>query len=82
MAKVIADGLRICSDCVLLIANGETGNGVETDERIADAQYRKLGTDARWLCLTGTDQPEFSWKDCDGCGDPLGGDRSDACIIR
>jgi hypothetical protein len=68
MATVTHDGLAICVDCVMLIANGEG-----TDEHCA------LVT-ARWgarLVLACEDDCEgwFSWRDCDGCGSSLGGDR-------
>ena len=84
MATVVTDGLRVCVDCALLIANGEVtdSDGNDIAEQVAERQVAVWGNDARWLVLTDYDEPFFSWSDCEGCGSTLGGDRMLAAVIR
>lgn len=81
--RVIADDLLVCTDCTLLIANGETGNGIETDELVAAAQVAIWGDDAIGLTLNCPEDCDgrFSSRSCDGCGDPLAGDRHPAVVL-
>jgi hypothetical protein len=79
MASVVADGLEVCTDCALMIANGE---GSEDHARKVSSVW---GADAIGLVLTCSDEdcsPPFSWSRCDGCGSTLGGDRHEAAVIR
>jgi hypothetical protein len=72
--------IEVCTDCILLIANGETTDG---DGIAADKHAKRM--EAVWgipvdITLGGRDDiedddPHFSWKPCEGCGSPLGGDR-------
>lgn len=52
MAKIVADDLMVCIDCTLLIANGETGQGVDLDEQVARNQVAVWGGDADGLRLS------------------------------
>lgn len=81
MATVVAEKMEACTDCVLLIANGEVtdqhGNDIaeELAERIAD----HLGTEFA-MCTLVVESSEdgdgwFSWSPCEICGSELGGDR-------
>ena len=70
--------LSICTDCLMLLANGEVldGNGDDITEahsvkmaRLFDDEEITLGS------LDGEEELGFSWHGCDGCGSTLGGDR-------
>lgn len=66
---------RCCTDCTMLIANGETPNdwdAEETDKWLAAIGARWDG----WHVAIG-DEHGFSWHGCDHCGSTLGGDRHD-----
>lgn len=82
--RVVADDLRVCSDCAQVIANGEISDGTDRGDRTAAAQVAVWGADAIGLVLAGTDDgPDpFSTAPCDGCGSTLAGERWDAAVIR
>lgn len=68
--------LSVCTDCAMLIANGE-----EPPESKEPGEHAAL-IDARWhgyyLALGAGDEDDdrgFSMRSCDGCGSHLGGDR-------
>lgn len=95
MAELIADDLWLCTDCTMLTANGELGQGdADADKAHADAMTAHLGADwHRGLVLggcthaadgedsCGCDRVEFSSRGCDGCGSPLAGYRHVAAVI-
>lgn len=68
--------LKICVDCLQMIANGEGPEGHEA----AMTAHLGEGADVTLGCLDpecdddGT-EGGFSWSSCDGCGSTLGGDR-------
>lgn len=71
---------QICTDCVLLVANGDTsGYPGDVDEylRRVDAGY---GSDVETV-VVGTGDAYFSWSACDLCNTRLGGDRMDATFF-
>ena len=82
MATVDADNLEFCTDCVMLIANGECfdGDGNDIAPSVANAQTAIWGEGwdgAYGLTLNCPEDCEgwFSWSPCDGCGSMLGGAR-------
>jgi hypothetical protein len=86
VATVIADDLKVCVDCVQVIANGEINDGTDRGDEVAAAQVAIWGDDAIGLVLTGSiDDPGgelgFYWSSCDGCGSTLGGDRHAAAVL-
>lgn len=60
--------LSICVDCVMKLANDE--------DPIEPTEYPPLSAipDNAQVMLGG-DKEGFSWTPCEGCGNPLGGDR-------
>jgi len=75
--------LEVCTDCAMILANGELGQG----DAMADERHAALIA-AEWpehdLVLSGGehDEPFFSRSQCDGCGSRLGGDREVAVAFR
>lgn len=90
MSTIIANDLWVCTDCAMMLANGELGQG-DRNAEIAHAQ-RMNEELAGWLqeggpyvqmVLSGEedDDSRFSWSRCDGCGSTLGGDRERAAVL-
>lgn len=82
MATVDADNLEFCTDCVMLIANGEVFNseGRDIAQEVSDRQVAIWGEGINGVLGLVLACPEdcdgwFSWSQCDGCGSTLGGDR-------
>lgn len=73
----ITTELQVCVDCAIVAANGDT-SGIEDELRAAEvvAAVNALGHGF----LIG-DPSGFSWRWCDCCDSPLGGDRFDAVIL-
>ena len=75
--------LRICVDCLMMLANGELGQGDEAAETAhVDAMSRLWGpmVDISLGCVDEDcpddgDECGFSWSACDSCGSALGGGR-------
>lgn len=82
---------KACIVCTCLTANGEYDDGEDTAEKCIAGQERIWGEKARHFMLAGCPEDShmsidedhecqdfeqgFSWSDCEGCGDPHGGDR-------
>lgn len=82
MATIDADNLEFCTDCVMLIANGEVieSDGNDITDQVNAMQVDIWGTGVNGALGLTLNCPEdcegwFSWSDCDGCGSNLGGDR-------
>lgn len=76
MVAVLAEGLEVCMDCAMLIANDEA-----TPEH--REQFIKQGHEG-FLVLTGegdVDDTPFSTRRCDGCGSDLAGYRTAAAML-
>ena len=61
---------EVCTDCAMLIANGETPED--------NPDFALLpGWDGWVVVLDSNDDGDthFSWSSCEGCGSRLGGDR-------
>lgn len=71
--------MRCCTDCLILIANGDTPP--ELDETATAAWLAEI--DRRWgdTPLTVGDEAGFSWSSCDCCGSTLGGDRHELFVV-
>jgi hypothetical protein len=63
-----------CSDCLMLIANGETPPELDEDETAAFVARFEAHTDGYWVAY-GDETQDFSWRQCDTCGTFLGGSR-------
>lgn len=72
----VLSGFRICTDCAMFHANGETP--VELDEDGTAAWLESLDDSGHWVV---EDDEGFSWRSCDSCRSPLGGDRFGASIL-
>lgn len=85
--REIYDGLKVCIDCTMFIANGEVfdGTGDITAEHAAIMEREWANADAllRDLVLACPEncEGEFSWHACDGCGSTLAGDRHPAVAL-
>ena len=67
--------LSICTDCACWHANADT-SGI--DNSLDEKRVRQgLGVRGMIVAVTGEDS-YFSWRNCDACRRPLGGDRIDA----
>jgi hypothetical protein len=85
MAKLIAKDIRVCSDCLSWIANGETGDD-ETNKRCAQGVETLLAyyeVDKGEVVPAGDENEDgfFSWCECDCCRNGLGGNRYLAAIL-
>jgi hypothetical protein len=78
--------LKVCTDCLLYLANGDFP--VEWEQEDIDAFTKEI--DFRWpprtwsLCAGNSegDDDEFSWSSCAACGSNLGGARHPAHAIE
>lgn len=71
MAEIVAE-IYVCDDCLLMHANGETGE-IPAGE---PEPWAKLPTaDVAVNCEDDGEGCGFSWSECDGCGSRLGGTR-------
>lgn len=82
MTTVPTATLRICYDCLAILANGELGQGDDA----ADAAHI-AAMNAHWgegeitlgcldiECEDDGEECGFSWQSCPVCGSTLGGDR-------
>lgn len=61
---------RICTECMLLIANGECPDE-DGGEARAERIIERVGADVR-LHPDYDDEGSFSWAGCDACGSTLG----------
>ena len=82
MVHIDADNLEFCTECVLLIANGEVSDsdGNDIGPSVANAQTEIWGYGINGALGLVLDCPEdcegwFSNSQCDGCGTYLAGDR-------
>ncbi len=71
MVEVIADGY-VCSDCMFMMANGETGDPDHSEEKVEEIAQATAG----W-CLDDSEHQddEFSTSPCRTCRSPLYGSR-------
>ncbi len=74
--KVVEEGM-CCTDCILLLANGECGDNAETEAVQACIAAFRPGVRSEYLVCTSTEETdvEFSWSPCECCGSRLGGSR-------
>lgn len=82
-AIIIADELEVCTDCAMISANGELGQGDdEQDRRHARRMARQWPDGDVVLSGSGDDDVvPFSTRRCDGCGDELAGERHPAVVF-
>lgn len=71
--------ISVCTTCIVVMSNG-----CETPEDKACAVLMAEGWPAPWtLVATGEDEEGwFSWQQCEGCGEVLGGQRYNAVAMR
>lgn len=77
--------IEVCIDCLMLLANGEISE--ESDhsaEEHAALMDRGWPSDEWELAIACPEDCEgsFSWRDCQGCGSRLGGDRHPVAVFR
>ncbi len=86
--------LAVCSDCIMILANGECTYANDEAERIHHEGMAKHINGYEVMVGATRDRHEdgcdlqgcqcedlgFSWRACDGCGSPLGGDRYAATL--
>lgn len=92
MAKVIRDGLWLCTDCMILEETGDASSldyhyGQDADKRHQECQEglaelrggNHLAAD--WDSDTGEGIEDFSRRCCDACQTNLAGERHQYCIL-
>ncbi len=72
MVEVIEDGY-VCSDCMFMMANGETGDPDHSEAKVEEIAQATAG----WCCAEDADHPdqEFSTSACRTCRCHLYGSR-------
>jgi len=82
----IIQGLWVCSDCAMALANGEYPDDANASKAITEGEIRERPY--HWALDGDRDgEPEgastrdFSWSQCDCCRSRLGGDRTRAALI-
>lgn len=74
--------LQVCSDCLMMMANGDLGGEGDPDAHAARMDAEWPSEDGWHLSPGDLDEPGFSWNQCDACSSMLGGDRSEAFAMR
>ena len=75
--------LSVCSDCIMAISNGDLGDVSEEYEAEYDAAVKSHWTTTEgWEVVPGNEDLGFSWRQCEGCGSNLGGDRFEAHAMK
>ena len=73
------DIVDICADCLYTEANGwcerDTGRPLPDPVPLSHLDGYLIGWSADL-------EPHFSWRDCEGCGNTLGGDRYEVTIVE
>ena len=86
MSTIIADDLWVCTDCAMMIANGELGQG-DWDAEVAHCQRmnehlsERLADHGYGSWVLGDEGLDFSSCRCDGCGSNLAGYRNSAAVL-
>lgn len=76
----VCDGLSVCVDCALFIANGDLPEDEATAAAVIEGVESELP--AQWVMACGEDcEGEFDSAPCDCCGSTLGGDRHPAALL-
>lgn len=87
MAELVADGVMVCTDCIMVIANGDY-SGLDfyddADDRAAevDAGLDKLSESGAVTAGDSEHDREFSSRPCDCCGTLLAGHRHHCIILN
>lgn len=83
MATVLADDLQVCTDCIMMIANGDA-SGIEREEDVhaVEEGMRRLSAEGGYPCAGDSERDRgFSWWPCHCCRRPLGGDRFHCVLL-
>lgn len=72
--------LEVCTVCIHILANGEFNDGTDADDKARQGMAKLWGDDAMHL-VAGDGEIAFSAASCDGCGDPLAGERHEAAAL-
>ena len=87
---VIDDEFFVCSDCIMMIANGDSSQldlyykPDEADRRREDifAGLRRMADGGGYICVGDSERDiEFSTRDCDCCGSNLHGSRCHCVVL-
>jgi hypothetical protein len=73
--------LMICTDCLMLHANGDAGDGVDND-KLCSSIEEVWPSHEGWLIIPEGEDTHFSWNWCDSCMSRLGGDRHTALAVK
>lgn len=72
----------ICSDCLFLIANGDTPPDLDEAETVEYLARVEACTPEGFHWVAGDDHDDFSWSTCDCCDSHLGGARYSAHLVE
>jgi hypothetical protein len=84
MTIIRFDEYYVCGECAQVVCNGLGGMDLdpEREEEIIEGLGQIEGHWApNWDSETGEGMLEFSWRQCDGCGTNLGGERLRMAIV-
>lgn len=79
--------IDICVDCLMMLANGTIGGDATPamdDLHLSLMELQWPSADGWHVSLNCDENCEggFSWSQCEGCGENLGGDRHPAVAMR
>jgi hypothetical protein len=74
------DVLRVCSDCVVAIANDDFTGMDDTTERRVRAGIRCIALRTGGQLVAGGEALGFSWRECECCG-ALAGERYSVAVL-
>ena len=84
MARIIADDLLVCGDCLQAIANDDY-TGLDYHYSPEEAKQREAEIRAGIESLGGYavvgEAAGFHWRGCDCCGSDLGGDKWECSVL-
>ncbi len=76
------DDLQVCSDCLMMIANGDSSGMDAVTLHEVERGMARLCEDGGHLVVGDSDLDQgFSWRRCDCCDRHLGGDRFHCVLI-
>ena len=74
--------IDVCVDCLFILETGETNQPGFDYVMWSNAVDDRWPDRDGWTIFVDSADSFFSWRPCESCGSPLGGDRYNAVAIR